>query len=217
MAEFHIHIDTKTPSKDLHRAAKDLGFYEHNFSGHPDGHPHFEPTSHSTFKAPDPKTFKRQWSALENLMNQYPLAMGYIEGEYVPSDLLIEEKPIKNYFPPPFEVIRRKVSNDLDPKGFRETEFHLVMDWINSDRRLVDGLLRAGLYGALLDKPDHQAIVLTMQGTRTLILPLMKRLHDYIQEVGGVVRGSLKEEIAIRHQLYNMKVDDLPEVADRII
>lgn len=216
MSEFHIHIDTKTQSKDLHMAARELGFYAHDFSGHPEGYGHFEPTSHSTIKIREAKEFRRKWEELERLMDNYPAIFGYIEGEFIPVDIEIPEKPLLYYCPPDFQVIRRRLDAATGER-FRETEFHLVMDWERSDRRVINGLLDAGLYGALLDKKDHQAIVLTMQGTRALIAPLMEKVHQYIQMIGGIVGGSLKEERAIRYRLYNMPLYELPVVVDRVI
>lgn len=210
---FHIHIDTQSESPELHRAAQEaLGFYSHNFRGHPDGYPHFEPTRHSSFKTSDSRIFRSTWAQLEALISEHPEVVGYIEGEFIPLDADIPEKPIQDFSPLGIRIERRRLSSALG-ESFRETEIHVVMDFDRSDSNVVTELLEAGFYGALLDKTDHRAIVLTMQGTRRQIGPLLSATHKYLKEIGGVVRGSIKEERAIRHRLFNMPVEDLPEVA----
>ncbi len=216
MGIFHIHIDTKTESPEIHSAAKDIGFYEHNFSGHPAGYVHFEPTRHSSIKISDRMEFQKKWKALQTLMRSDKNVAGYIEGEYIPTDVPIAPKEVTQFKLPEFNIVRRRLSAALGEK-FRETELHVVMDFDKSDQRVITGLLDAGLYGALLNKQDHRAIILTAQGSNKIIKPLIQEIRSYLEHVGGVVHGSIKEERALLYELYNMEVEALPEVVDKII
>ncbi|PCI20916.1 hypothetical protein COB64_01525 [Candidatus Wolfebacteria bacterium] len=209
---FHIHIDSTTTSEDLHKRAQgELSFISHDFTGHPDGYEHFEPTAHSSLVLNTKEEFSLIWEQLRFMIEaEGKDFVGYIEGEYIPNDIFIPYKPIKLFFPPPFMVTRRRLSAD---ENFRQTEFHLVLDYDNSDERVIKGLLEIGLYGALLEKKDHTAIVLTMQGFIRDIHPLQAVVEKYLREVGGVVRCTIKEERAIRNQLFNMNVGDLPKIA----
>lgn len=216
MGIFHIHIDTKTESPEIHEAVKQMGFYEHNFVGHPDGYVHFEPRKHSSIKLPDKIEFQKKWQDLQVLMRTDKNLKGYIEGEYIPTDLEIPQKEVRQFELPQIRIVRRKLSTALGEK-FRETEVHVVMDFDNSDRRVITGLLDAGLYGALLNKKDHRAIVLTAQGSNRIITPLIQEIRWYLERVGGVINGSIKEEKALKYALYNMNVEELPEVVDKVI
>ena len=236
MGLYHIHIDSQTASPEVHEEAKELGFYDHTFAGHPAGYVHFEPAMHSSIKIREKTEFNEKFAELDALMRTDPRLKAYIEGEYVPTDDEIPYKGVTDFELPPMQIVRRRLSSALG-ETFRETEFHLVMDFENSDQRVITALLDAGLFGALIKKKKkkdkksaqgslgllpvmetqtYKAIVLTAQGSRRIILPLMEEVRAYLAKVGGVVRGSIKEEIAIKHQLYNMKVEELPEVVDRV-
>ncbi len=216
MGIFHIHIDTKTESPEIHAETKKLGFYEHNFNGHPAGYAHFEPTRHSSIKVSDKTEFQKKWQHLEALMRSDKNLKGYIEGEYIPFDDEIASKEVEQFELPPMKIVRRKLSAALGEK-FRETEHHVVMDFDKSDQRVITGLLDAGLYGALLDKKDHRAIVLTAQGSNKIIIPLIQEIRSYIERVGGVINGSIKEERALKYELFNMEVEELPEIVDKVM
>lgn len=159
--------------------------------------------------------FRQKFNALDALISIDKNFKGYIEGEYIPTDDEIAPKEVTKFELPPMKIVRRRLSAALGEK-FRESELHVVMDFDNSDQRVVTGLLDAGLYGALLDKKDHRAIVLTAQGSRKIILPLITEIRSYLERIGGVVRGSIKEERALKYQLYNMEVEELPEVVDKV-
>ncbi len=216
---FHIHIDSQDPVTDDTTAfnnwvVKTLGFYHHDFIGHPAGYKHFEPSIHSTFKTRDKNEFEKVWSKLVNKVKDFPNMFGYLEGEYIPTDKRIAFKPITEFFLPKFSVLRRTLT---EIEEFRQTEFHLVLDNKYSDQRVITALLDAGLYGAILDKKDYQAIVLTAQGHRRIIHPLMKEVKDYLNRVGGVVRCTLKEEISIHGHKVNIIEEKLPEIVDQLI
>jgi hypothetical protein len=140
--------------------------------------------------------------------------IGYLEGEYVPIDMPLIEKPYRD-LPVPFEVTRRRLHGP-PTEAFRESELHLTLDKDSSDERLIRRLLEAGLYGAYLPKSSHTSLVLTAQGRRNTIGELFQILRGYLESAGGVVRGTLKEEIAIRHALFGITTAALPEVVDQL-
>lgn len=213
---YHIHLDTQTTSAELHQKIhKELGFFSHNFTGHPEGYPHFEPTSHSTIKLESKLEFEEIWKKTIKLVEKDKDVVGYLEGEYIPTDRPIPFKEMSRFFPPPFTIKRRKIDPEKG-EGFRETEFHLVMDFDNSEHKVITALLEAGLYGALLQKLDHRAIILTCQGRRRLIKPLFSEIVKYLNDIGGVKRCTIKEEVALKHELFNMSENELPEVVDSI-
>ena len=206
---YHIHIDGTTFPEVLAREARRIGFYETNFSGHPEGFQHFEPKVHLTLKAEGVESFNAAWSELEKVASAVEWK-GYIEGEFIPFD---DELPWKEYVdvPVPFKLERRRLRSEED---FRQTEVHVVMDKDASDARLMRGLLEAGLYGAYLPKQDHTALVLTAQGYKADIFRLSGVLRKYLASVGGAARCTLKEERAIRYKLFNLLPEELPEIVD---
>ena len=213
---FHIHIDARYMSPDLSKIVKEeLGFYDHHFIGHPDGYEHFEPNAHLTRKIQTGKEFKQVWGELERLVEGIDF-IGYLEGEYIPSDDPIPESPYDDSVEFPFRVERRRLRGTPEEQ-FRETEIHLVMDKDKSDERVIRKILDAGLYGAFLPKKDHTAVVLTMQGFKRDIEPLSQSLTKYLHRVGGVVRGTIKEERAINYKLIGVNPVELPEIADKVI
>jgi hypothetical protein len=227
---FHIHCDAMTEESKplLEELKRELGFVDHHFTGHPDGRDHYEPVGgHVSLKILPPQEhpasgkalFDRNWQRAVDAVRRFPEAKGYLEGEFIPFDIAIPEMECKDFFPPSFQITTRR----LDPargESARETEIHLVMQIEGeggSDRRIVEALYDAGLYGAYLGKRDHQAVVLTMQGYSRQIKPLMKELLWYLNAVGGVKRGSIKEEVALAiHRFGGMTVEDLPAIADTI-
>ena len=214
---FHIHLDTDTASSGLHhKIQKELRFFPHHFSGHPSGRTHFEPTSHSSVKIRTKKEFDQVWGKAIAMVSAEKNVVGYLEGEFIPLDLAIPFKEIGNFFPPPFKI-KRRVLDSGKGEMFRETEFHLVMDCDNSDQRVIESLMDAGLYGALLSKTDHKAIVLTIQGHRRFIKPLIQSVIMYLNQVGGVARCTIKEEEALTNKLFNKKVETLPPIIEELV
>lgn len=136
--------------------------------------------------------------------------------EYIPHDEVLPERDYDHSVPFPFRVERRRLRGTPEEQ-FRESEVHVVLDKDASNRHLIENMLRAGLYGAYLPKQGYTALVLTMQGFRRDIQPLYKALMQYLHEAGGIVRGTIKEEIAIRHQLIGITSQELPEIADRVV
>lgn len=211
---FHIHIDAQELSPALyHFAIEKLGFYDSDFDGHPEGYVHFEPQKHLTLKLKTKQEFTSVWEQLEKEAEKHSWT-GYLEGEYIPIDDYI---PYKAYteLPVPFHIKRRR----LDPQQkeeFRQTEIHLTYKKEESDERLTQKLLTAGLYGAYIPKKDGLFVVLTVQGYIRDIHKLIPVLKNYVLRSGGAYRCTLKEERAIKNRLFGIGIQELPEVAERV-
>ncbi len=211
---FHIHIDAVSISPELSlRVREDLGFYDSNFNGHPPGYVHFEPKQHLTLKVANREEFDSIWSRLEELASHEPF-VGYLEGEFIPVDDFIPYKPHCD-MQVPFRIARRRLSGS-EHEQFRQGEFHLTYKKEESDAKLTEKLLEAGLYGAYMPKRDGEFVVLTMQGYIKTINVLAKAVRQYVEEAGGAYRCTLKEERAIRHKLFGVEANDLPEIADSV-
>jgi hypothetical protein len=216
---YHIHIDGMHLPEEMDRHARErFGFVRHNFIGHPDGYDHFEPNAHRTLKlkSKDKTEFERVWNELSDVAVSTGF-IGYLEGEFISSDEILEDRSYDPSVPVPFRIERRLLRGEAHGEGFREMEFHLVMDRDVSDERLIKSLLDAGLYGAYLPKADHTALVLTMQGFKRDIKQLVRSLKGFLLRAGGYARCTIKEEIAIRYQLFGTSEERLPEIADRVV
>lgn len=213
---FHIHIDAQSISTEFYTYAKDrFDFVDTDFDGHPDGYDHFEPKKHLTLKLYSKKDFENIWRKLVETADQHEF-IGYLEGEYIPTDEYIPYKPFDKEVEFPFSIKTRP----LDPsknESFRQTEIHLTLDKNKSDPQLIKQLLDSGLYGAFIPKKDGVFLVLTMQGYLGDIHLIQQLLTDYLNNAGGAYRCTLKEERAIRHKRYGISVADLPVIADQVL
>src|SRR5262249_55001668 len=153
---------------------------------------------HLTLKVKTKDDFAAAWERLEKMVVGTGF-VGYLEGEYVPIDDFIPYKPFVD-IAVPFRVVRRRLTG-AEPEQFRQSEFHLVYKKDESDTRLTERLLEAGLYGAYMPKKDGDFVVLTMQGYLRDIAPLIKVVKKYIEDAGGAYRCTIKEERALRHKL----------------
>ncbi|HEV2479268.1 MAG TPA: hypothetical protein VGS79_06380 [Puia sp.] len=212
---FHIHIDAVHLPARLHEfARRTLGFAATDFEGHPEGYDHFEPACHLTLKLSTKEQFRSAWDLLLAEAQANADFVGYLEGEYIPTDEYLPFQPYKD-LPVPFKVTRRR----LDPcreEDFRQTEFHLTMEKNRSSAELIGKLLDSGLYGAYITKPDGEFLVLTMQGSVKDIRPLQIAVRQFVCDSGGAYRCTLKEERAIAHYLQAVTQVDLPEIAAHI-
>lgn len=212
---FHLHIDAQRMPPELSRFARqELGFYDSNFSGHPEGYDHFEPQQHLTLKVKTRPEFDAAWERLESAARGTDF-VGYLEGEFIPLDDFIPYRPFDAELPVPFQVQRRRLSGGAH-EHFRQTEFHLTYKRDESDPRLTEKLLQAGLYGAYIPKRDGEFVVLTMQGHVKTIHPLLASVKGYLEQAGGAFRCTVKEERAIKHQLFGVTAAELPEIADEV-
>lgn len=211
---FHIHIDANRINHELlNFAIKELKFYCSDFNGHPEGYVHFEPEKHLTLKLKTKEEFNSIWKRLESFSSAENL-VGYLEGEYVPTDEYI---PYREYtgLPVPFQISRRRLTGGRDEE-FRQSEIHLTMDKDKSHPKLIKSLLESGLYGAYIEKEKGTFIVLTIQGFIRDITPLSKRIKTFIEKSGGAFSCTIKEERAIKYKLFDVGVEDLPEIIDQI-
>lgn len=212
---FHIHIDAQNMPRALDEyAVSVLKFIPTDYDGHPEGYDHFEPKRHLTFKAPTKQIFQDTWNALERVMESHPDFIGYIEGEYLPTDEYIPYKPYVDVNIP-FNITRRKLDAKID-ESFRQTEVHVTMEKTQSHPDLIKKLLNSGLYGAFIPKHDGEFLVLTIQGFIKDIVPLIDSIRNFLVQSGGAYRCTIKEERAIAHRLFNIDASDLPEIAEKI-
>ena len=103
--EYHVHIDATYMPDDVYRFAKSLGFFDHHFSGHPDGYQHFEPDKHLTHKPRSKKEFRNVWSQIVKKIPGTQF-IGYLEGEFIKSWVPILWQPYK-------DIIGRKQQRSL--------------------------------------------------------------------------------------------------------
>jgi len=216
---FHIHVDSRSSLNDkfdlFNIIKEDLNFFFTNFSGHPEGHASITtPNPHMTLKLNTLREFEAKWEELVKVCKQYDFA-GYLEGEIIPIDEIIQFREYLGGVSPTFKLITRPLRGP--PKDeFRETEVHLVMDADKSDPRVIVDLLKAGFSGAYMQKTrgdiKYQAIVLTAQGSRKEVFSLVDLLRDYLAKVDGVVRGTIKVEKVLKYKLFHMDHTHLPHI-----
>lgn len=212
---FHLHIDATYMPEPLYQVLKGkFGFWDSEFSGHPQGYDHFEPNRHVTLKFTEGSLFRKTCTEVEGLVDQHSDFVGYLEGEYIREERFISDLPYQAT-PVPFKISRRRL--DGSPfEQFRESELHLSLDKDASNPKLIKNLLDAGLYGAYLPKANYTALILTIQGFREDIGALTECIWNYLAESGGTVRAKLKEEFAIWHKLYGITPRDLPEIIHEV-
>jgi Asp-tRNA(Asn)/Glu-tRNA(Gln) amidotransferase C subunit len=194
--EFHVHIDAQQMASEFEAFVIDsLGFYNTDFSGHPEGALHFETPKHLTYKTKDAKAFKETFDRIEDHLKQNPnLLTGYVEGEYIPLDIEIAETPFNQDVPVPCKWDLQRL-----PAGvFREDEVHVTLDRDRSHPELIQSLRKMGFFSAYMNKSYGTAEILTVQGSRTKIQQLLSMILPYLKNAGGAVHCSVKEERVIR-------------------
>ena len=211
---FHIHVDgIKDIPVDLENyVVNELGFISRPFDGHPEDADHFEPSCELTLKTYNKQDFQKAFEKLEIALKEFPDFVGYVEGEYIPSDDFIPYSEYKD-IPVPFFVAKRKITSI---EKFRQTEVHITMDKNTSHPDLIKKLLDAGFYGGYIPKPNADYVVFTVQGYIKDIEPLIKSVKAFIEESGGADKCTIKEERAIAHILCNMTANELPEIAESV-
>lgn len=196
LSEFHIHVDAHKLTHEFEcLLLESLGFYSTDFAGHPDGALHFETPRHLTYKTKDPKSFKTVFDAIAAYLKENTEAItGYVEGEYIPLDIDIEENPFDPSIPVPcqFEL------TNLASGSFREDEIHVTLDRDRSDPRLINNLRSMGFFSAYMDKSFGTVEILTAQGTRQIVQQLLAQVLDYLKTAGGAIKCSVKEERILR-------------------
>jgi hypothetical protein len=192
MNGFHIHVDaTELDSSFEHYLVEQLGFWRSDFEGHPEGLEGFEPPHHLTLKAADSGEYRRAFADLVREAAARPGAMhGYIEGEFVASDIDIPWKPFDSSVTPPWRV----ESGRLASGQFRESELHITMARDGTSPALIRALRAMGLFSAYLRKPFGSAEVFTVQGSRADVDALAPGIERYLRSAGGAAHCSMMEE-----------------------
>jgi hypothetical protein len=210
---WHIHIDAQLISPDFEAFATRLGFYFQDFLHHEvSAEPHYEPTRHLTYHPKDATEFKTLFEKLRRYLIESPTAIqGYVEGEFIPLDQDIEEKPFDATVPLPCKIHL----GDLPLGAFREDEIHISLLRDSSDPLLQQALKDMGLYAAYLPKDVGVATIFTVQGSRTNISALINPLTEYLTRAGGGVRCSIKEERIAEYWVSGRDIV-MPPVIDRI-
>ena len=189
MSELHIHVDASSIRRDLIEVLGGLGFWRSDFSDQQMDS--YAPLHHFTLKPQAAGDFKRVFDFLLAWLEDNPGSMeGYLEGEVVPIDEMLEEKPFNKEVPPPFAV---EVSG-LKPGEFRQSEIHITLDRDKSNPTLRKRLREMGMFSACLPKTFGMAEVFTLQGSQSQIDRLLPSLRRYLQQAGGAVHCSIKEE-----------------------
>jgi len=188
---FHIHVDAITLASNFERhLTTGLGFWRTDFCGHPEGAEAFEPPNHLTRKTTASSEFRRLFDEVVSHVKTHGGMKGYIEGEFIALDKMIDERPFDASIKFPF----RLRSTFLPAGTFRESEIHIVMSRDGSDARLLKSLMDMGLFAAYLPKPYGVAQIFTAQGTRANIQAILEPLVEYLEQAGGAVECSFKEE-----------------------
>lgn len=191
MAQFHIHIDAMSLAPQFeHYLRSELGFWRSDFCGHPEGQQQYEPNHHLTQEPADAREFRSLFASALQWATSGDQMTGYIEGEFIPSDDDIPEKPFDASVPVPFRVSRGPLATGT----FRESEIHVTLDRDASDPALIARLGEIGLYSGYLPKSYGVAQVMTVQGSRKDIALIKPALLSYLRDAGGAKRCSLKEE-----------------------
>jgi hypothetical protein len=191
MSEFHIHVDALSLSNTFEEhLTNNLGFWRSDFSGHPEGVEHFEPPHHLTKKLTTSAEFRKLFDGLVSFAEANAPMKGYLEGEFLALDHDLEDRAFDPSVGIPFRIHK----TILPAGGFRESEIHVVLNRDRSDPRLLQSLTQMGLYTAYMPKPYGTAQVFTVQGSKLKILSILKPLRRYLEEAGGSINCSIKEE-----------------------
>jgi hypothetical protein len=190
MTPFHIHVDAITLSDKFEEVLGQAGFWRSDFSGHPEGVEHFEPPHHLTAKLKTSAEFRALFNQLVSYAETNAPMKGYLEGEVVTFDDDLDPRPFNPEVRPPFKIVR----GELPPGSFRETEIHVVLNRDKSEPRLRQSLLDMGLYTAYMPKDYGTAQIFTVQGSKKNIQALLPALKKYLEDAGGAVNCSIKEE-----------------------
>lgn len=213
VGEFHIHIDAQELATPFEKfLIETQQFWNSDFSGHPEGASHRPPIKHLTMKTKYVNEFKATVGAIANYLSENSEAIeGYIEAEYIPIDIDIEEKP----FNPEVEIPFKLQLTSLPQGTFRQDEVHITMDRVKSDPRLIDSLRSMGFYSVYMEKPFGEAEIFTAQGTRKMIRKILPEVISYLRQAGGAVECSVKEERILRWWMSSSELK-LPNVIDSV-
>lgn len=209
---FHLHIDAQEPiGLGLRQQLGDThGMRAHDFSGHPDGYPHFEPADHLTRVFQTSVELHTAFAAVTALLGEADFT-GYVEAEVVPTAMRwrMWEKAFDSKIPKP-ALLR---TQELEPGQFRESEVHITFDADRSNQQAVTRLLDSGYFGALLQKQWGTCMVLSVQGTTAQIQALLPTLKKYLVASGGLIHAKIKVEQIVDYWLSSDDVRRPPVLA----
>ncbi len=219
VGSYHIHSDAFAEvSKEFERGARALGFEDTSFTETAEGVEMFVPVGPKTmfsYFTDDKRDFNEKWKAFYALAEKTGF-VGYMEGEYGEPYTILPSKPHDSSVPFPFKITRRKIEGG-SREPFRETEFHLELDYDASDPDLIQKLVESGLYGALYHEPEgHRSLILTIQGNNSEIIPIQAALTEYLSKAGGIEKGKIAKEDVREHAEFNIASKRLPEVVDSV-
>lgn len=216
---YHIHSDAFADvSKEFERGARSLGFQDTSFTETAEGVEMFVPVGPKTmfsYFTDDKRDFNQKWRAFCALAKKTGF-VGYMEGEYGEPRTIFPSKLHDPSIQFPFKITRRKIEGG-SREPFRETEFHLELDYDASDPVLIQKLVDSGLYGALYHESEgYRSLVLTIQGSNREIIPIQAALTEYLFQAGGIEKGKIAKEDVREHAEFNIESERLPEVVDRV-
>ena len=209
---YHIHVDAQGPlDQGLEAKLKELGFWDADFDHLPEADG-YEPLRHLTQK---PSTRAEQRQLLEEVRSYVEVhpgeLIGYIECEGIVKREKYDYQPFDPAVPIPFRFHVGPL-----PKGmFRQDEIHIALDRDESDERLMAALKSLGFHVAYLRDEGRVRAIYTVQGYVREIEQLWPALNTYLQEAGGIARGSMKEEVITDWWASSPEIP-LPPIISRI-
>ena len=142
MSEFHIHVDANWVSPDFENLLNQLGLRRLDFTREAGEDGLYAPAHHLTTKLYDSEEFRQTFDTIESYVNSHDAMNGYIEGEMLPFDLVIPNRPFSPTVAIPFTV----ELGELAPGTFRETELHVTVKQDHTDPALIQSLRAMGLF-----------------------------------------------------------------------
>jgi hypothetical protein len=188
---FDLHIDaTAINTRFENFLIRECGFWRNDFCGHPEGVEGHEPDHHLTLQLYKGKEFRKMFDKVVGYAHSNRSMTGYIEGELVALDVDVPVRPFACDVPMPFIIETGKIAAGT----FRESEIHVTMNRDASDCWLRANMLKMGFFSAYLPKEYGVAEVFTVQGSRRQIDAVLPRVRAYLENVGGSINCSIKEE-----------------------
>lgn len=208
---FHVHIDAISIEPCFEEYLLGFGFRRDNFVGHPEEQPAYEPNHHFTRKVAHGSDFREAFARVKAFVESRKAMDGYIEGEYVVSDVDIASRPFDARVAPPFRLLRKPL-----PAGtFREGEIHITFDRDRSNPYVIRTLREMGLFAGYIPKPYGVGVVFNAQGSRLYISSIRAEMIDFLIRAGGTEACSLKEERIVDWWMSRPNIEMAPQI-DRV-
>lgn len=216
---FHIHIDCheKEPDPNFVDWLLGRGYVYRNFMNIPD-EVNYEPTIHISAVHEEVHRFRNEVADLMKYLKEHPHCMdGYMESESV-NRITITESPFNNTF----GIVPFVCTFHEKPLVFRENELHITYRQDLSDPRVGQLLRSMGFHKALMMKQDENGNDLyikeiwTIQGSNTDIQSVFPTMVWWLNSIGGIVNGSIKEEFVYKSWTSSVDII-LPRQIDQIL